>query len=161
AERLQPLVAEDAEPLAQLAEADPQQLGDVLSGLARRDRQDGGQALVDAPVQAFLTAPFNCLALLGSQCNRLHAYFLTPFGVSDCPVSHPAWLYTPILLRRGYNSFSDITARRRAEEELRLANARLELALRGSNIGIWEVDAPDGDSRHGRVYYVNLWEQLG
>src|SRR5262249_1026214 len=57
-ERLQPLVAEDAEPLAQLAEADPQQLGDVLSGLARRDRQDGGQALVDAPVQAFLTAPF-------------------------------------------------------------------------------------------------------
>jgi PAS domain S-box-containing protein len=58
-------------------------------------------------------------------------------------------------------SFSDITGRRRAEEELRLANARLELAVRGSNIGIWDVDMPDGDPRHGRVSYVNIWEQLG
>src|SRR5262249_50049071 len=58
-------------------------------------------------------------------------------------------------------SFSDITARRRAEEELRLANARLELAVRGSNIGIWDNDMPDGDPRHGRVYFVNVWEQLG
>jgi two-component system sensor histidine kinase/response regulator len=59
------------------------------------------------------------------------------------------------------DSFSDITARRRAEEELRLANARLELAVRGSKIGIWEVDTPDGDVRHVRRYYVNVWEQLG
>ena len=41
------------------------------------------------------------------------------------------------------------------------ANARLELALRGANIGIWENDMPDGDYRHGRVSYVNIWEQLG
>src|SRR5262249_6753825 len=96
--------AEAGGPPPQRLAAAPRRRGAVLSGLARRDRQDGGQALVDAPVQAFLTAPFNCLALLGSQCNRLHAYVLTPFGVSDCPVSHPAWLYTPILLRRGYTS---------------------------------------------------------
>src|SRR5205814_770681 len=58
-------------------------------------------------------------------------------------------------------SFSDITGRRRAEEERRVVNARLELAVRGSNIGIWESDMPDGDHRRGRVYYVNIWEQLG
>src|SRR5262249_59796153 len=95
--------AEAGGPPPQRLAAAPRRRGAVLRAFARRDRQDGGQALVDAPVQAFLTAPFNCLALLGSQCNRLHAYVLTPFGVSDCPVSHPAWLYTPILLRRGYN----------------------------------------------------------
>jgi PAS domain S-box-containing protein len=58
-------------------------------------------------------------------------------------------------------SFSDITARRWAEEELRRANARLELAVRGSNIGISDNDMPDGDFRHGRRYFVNIWEQLG
>src|SRR5262249_7897795 len=58
-------------------------------------------------------------------------------------------------------SFSDITGRRRAEEELRLANARLELAVRGSNIGISDNNMPDGDFRHGRRSFVNIWEQLG
>src|SRR5262245_60550832 len=58
-------------------------------------------------------------------------------------------------------SFSDITGLRRAEEELRLVNARCELAVRGSNIGIWDVDMSDGDFGHGRRYYVNTWEQLG
>jgi PAS domain S-box-containing protein len=58
-------------------------------------------------------------------------------------------------------SFLDITRRRRAEEELRLANARVELAVRGSDIGIWDNDFPDGDFRHGRLSYVNIWERLG
>ncbi len=55
----------------------------------------------------------------------------------------------------------DISERKRLEEELNRANARVELALRGANIGIWENDMPDGDYRHGRVSYVNIWEQLG
>jgi PAS domain-containing protein len=38
----------------------------------------------------------------------------------------------------------DISERKRLEEELSQANARLELAVRGSNIGIWENDMPDG-----------------
>ncbi len=55
----------------------------------------------------------------------------------------------------------DISERKRLEEELNRANARVELALRSANIGIWENDMPDGDYRHGRVSYVNIWEQLG
>src|SRR4029077_11264634 len=39
---------------------------------------------------------------------------------------------------------TDITDRKRAEEALRQANARLDLAVRGSNISIWESDMPDG-----------------
>jgi PAS domain S-box-containing protein len=68
----------------------------------------------------------------------------------------------------GANQAAAVLQRQRAEaalresdEELRLANARLELAVRGSNISIWEIDMPDGDYRHGRRYYVNIWEQLG
>ena len=56
--------------------------------------------------------------------------------------------------------FRDTTLRRQAEEAaaLRLANARLELALRGSNIGIWEIDMPDGDFRRRPLA---LGEHLG
>ncbi len=55
----------------------------------------------------------------------------------------------------------EIAERKRAEESLRLANARLDLAVRGSNIGIWEVDMPGGVVREGRVDLINLWEQFG
>src|SRR4030095_2170367 len=55
----------------------------------------------------------------------------------------------------------DVTERKRLEEEVRLAAARLELALRGSNIGFWDIDMPDGDLQNGRIHYVNVWEQLG
>jgi PAS domain S-box-containing protein len=58
-------------------------------------------------------------------------------------------------------NYRDITERKRLEDELRQANARLDLAVRGSNIGIWDIDMPDGDLRNGRRYYVNIWEQLG
>jgi PAS domain S-box-containing protein len=51
--------------------------------------------------------------------------------------------------------------RRRAEEALRRTNARLELALRGSNVGVWYNEMRDGDHRHGPRHYVNVWEQLG
>src|SRR5262249_11851724 len=38
-------------------------------------------------------------------------------------------------------------ALRKSEEELRNANARLDLAVRGSNLAIWECDLPDGTQR--------------
>src|SRR5207237_343605 len=40
-------------------------------------------------------------------------------------------------------------------------NERLELAVRGSHVGVWHIDMPDGDFRRGRSHYVNVWEQLG
>jgi PAS domain S-box-containing protein len=56
---------------------------------------------------------------------------------------------------------TDITAQKRAEEELRQANDRLALAVRGSNVGIWENDVTDGDYRAGRIRCTNILEQLG
>jgi PAS domain S-box-containing protein len=56
----------------------------------------------------------------------------------------------------------DITNRKRAEEEVRVANERLDLAMRGSSIGIRDLDlAPGGDYRHDPVRFINVWEPLG
>jgi two-component system, sensor histidine kinase and response regulator len=60
-----------------------------------------------------------------------------------------------------FGTCTDITTGKQLEEELRRANERLDLAVRGSNIAIWENDMPDGDPRHGRPYQLNYWEQLG
>jgi PAS domain S-box-containing protein len=56
---------------------------------------------------------------------------------------------------------TDITTAKQVEEELRQANARLDLAVRGSNVGIFEIDMPNGVYRDGQVHYLNVWEQLG
>jgi len=56
---------------------------------------------------------------------------------------------------------ADVTARKRAEEELRLAKDRLELAVRASNLAIWEFDMPDGRIENSRQTLINLWETLG
>ena len=59
--------------------------------------------------------------------------------------------------------FRDVTQRRQAEEAeaLRRAHERMELAVRGSNVGVWDVDMPDGDYQRGRRHYMNIWEQFG
>jgi PAS domain S-box-containing protein len=59
--------------------------------------------------------------------------------------------------------FRDVTQRRGAEEAegFRRANQRMELALRGSNVGVWDHETPDADYRRRRRHYVNVWEQLG
>ncbi|MBV8400707.1 MAG: PAS domain S-box protein, partial [Acetobacteraceae bacterium] len=54
-----------------------------------------------------------------------------------------------------------VAERQQAEEALRRANHRLEVALRGSNIGIWEAAVPDGVLGNSRMHAVNFWEQLG
>src|SRR3954465_15335703 len=55
----------------------------------------------------------------------------------------------------------DITDRKRAEEALRQAQARLDLAVRGSNLAIWECDMPDGHIENSHPTLVNFWESLG
>jgi PAS domain S-box-containing protein len=55
----------------------------------------------------------------------------------------------------------DVTQRKQVEEALRVAQARLDFAIRASNIGIWEVKMPDGNSPNGSVTFLNCWEPLG
>ena len=59
--------------------------------------------------------------------------------------------------------FRDVTHRKRAEEAeaLQLANDRLEQALRGSNVGIWDFDMRGGKLVDATFYWANLWESLG
>jgi two-component system sensor histidine kinase/response regulator len=51
--------------------------------------------------------------------------------------------------------------RKRLEEELRQAHARLDLAVRGSNLSIWECDMPDGRIENSYPTLINAWESLG
>jgi PAS domain S-box-containing protein len=55
----------------------------------------------------------------------------------------------------------DISERKKAEQALRVANSRLDTAVRGSNVGIWEIDLPDGKYLNGRGHWINIWEQHG
>src|SRR3954468_8766006 len=59
--------------------------------------------------------------------------------------------------------FRDVTQRRQAEEAevFRRAIERMELAVRGSNVGVWDIDMPDGDYERARRHYMNIWEQFG
>ncbi|CAD6534213.1 Sensor histidine kinase RcsC [Paraburkholderia hiiakae] len=59
--------------------------------------------------------------------------------------------------------FRDVTQKRRAEEAeiLRETNARLEMAMYGSNVGVWEIDMPEGDYKRGFARFSNIYEWLG
>ena len=58
-------------------------------------------------------------------------------------------------------SHTDLTERKCIEAALRAANDRLALAVRGSNVGIWENDMAGGDYKTGRVDCTNIMEPLG
>ncbi|MET0339749.1 MAG: response regulator [Polyangiales bacterium] len=59
--------------------------------------------------------------------------------------------------------FRDVSQRRRSEqaESLQRANERLDRALRGSKIGIWEFDTPEGTLEGAQLYEFNCWESMG
>src|SRR5262249_13164188 len=73
-----PLVAIDPEPFAQLAQADPQQVNDFLPAFALGNGQDRGEALVDTPVEGSLAAAFDLTPLLGRQDNRFRGRRCVP-----------------------------------------------------------------------------------
>ena len=60
-----------------------------------------------------------------------------------------------------FGTCTDITDLRRTQEALRQANARLDLAVRGSNIAIWECDMADGRIENSHPTLINMWESLG
>jgi PAS domain S-box-containing protein len=60
-----------------------------------------------------------------------------------------------------FGTCTDITTNKQLEEALRQANARLELALRSSDISIWECDMPDGRVENAHLTLFNVWESLG
>ncbi len=55
----------------------------------------------------------------------------------------------------------DITERRLREHEMRKVNALLEIAVRRSNLCVWEFDMPDGRLENASVTLLNVWEQAG
>src|SRR5271166_1416455 len=81
----------------------------------------------------------------------------------------PVWIDLAVSLRRdaaGTPAYAiailqDVSERRRLEEELSLANARLELAVRGSNINIYEINMPDGVLENSRWEAVSIGDNRG
>src|SRR6516225_6621585 len=60
-----------------------------------------------------------------------------------------------------FGTCTDVTTSKQLEEKLRHLNARLDLAVRGSNIAIWECDMPDGIIVESHPIFLNVWESLG
>src|SRR5436305_8240624 len=72
AELIEPLVAQDPEPLTDLACRDAHQSGDLLSGSPVIAPEDRREPLVDPPVLGLSPSLADLFALLGSQLDRLH-----------------------------------------------------------------------------------------
>jgi PAS domain S-box-containing protein len=56
---------------------------------------------------------------------------------------------------------ADWMERTQAEEAVHQVTTRLELALQGSDIGVWDLELTDGTLEHSQVAFSNVWEQLG
>ena len=81
----------------------------------------------------------------------------------------PVWISIFVSLQRdpwgepahSIGVIQDISDRKRLQTELQQANDRLELAVRGSNIGIWDLHLTDGTFEGGHLHPLNLWEPFG
>src|ERR1035438_7762481 len=80
---VEPTVAVDPQPFAQLRETDAQQVRNFPPWLARGDRQDGRESLVEAPIMRSLAPPVDFLTLLVRELNWLHGDTFPRRSVSD------------------------------------------------------------------------------
>src|SRR6516165_2223647 len=115
--------------------------------------------------------PDECEQVLAA--NYAHIAGATPHYEYEFRLRHKDGSYRWILSRgvamrdsqgkayRMAGSHSDLTERKRIEAALRQANDRLDLAVRGSSVAIWENDLADGNYRTGRISCINVMEQLG
>jgi two-component system sensor histidine kinase/response regulator len=55
----------------------------------------------------------------------------------------------------------DITERKALEVEIEMAQARMQLAMRGSGVAVFDGDIPAGDTAASTWTYFNMWEPLG
>jgi PAS fold len=75
------------------------------------------------------------------------------------------WMSLAVSLRRDaagapayvISVLQDISGRKRLEEELNQALARLELAVRGSNITLLELNMPDGVLENSNLELISHW----
>ena len=68
--------------------------------------------------------------------------------------------YDRLLLHVGANQLASLLGHRQAEEAVRLANARLDLAFRSANIVIVELNMPDGVPENGRWEWVSARDRI-
>src|SRR5208337_3932241 len=103
-EGLEPLVAKDAQPLAQLGKTNPQQRSNFLTGPTSGDGQDGGESLVNPSIKRLLTQSFNGLPLLGGQENRFHGDRVPRSDASGGLTVDRDPFYASVLDRRRYTA---------------------------------------------------------
>jgi hypothetical protein len=72
AQAVQPAVAEQSQPLGELAHAPAQEVGYLEPGLAAGHPEHRGEALVEALVVGLAAAALEFLALLWAEMNQLH-----------------------------------------------------------------------------------------
>jgi PAS domain S-box-containing protein len=106
--------------------------------------------MLAAGARAVQSSPL--VARCGDFVGMLSTHYRAPHRPSEAELSA-----LDLLARQA----ADWLERLQADELLQNANARIDLAVRGSNIGIWEIDMPDGDLQNGRFDFTNVWERLG
>ncbi len=60
-----------------------------------------------------------------------------------------------------FGTSTDITELKELQEDLRRNKELMELAVRGSKVGIFDFDMPDGNIDNSAQTMINVWERLG